>query len=177
MHFLIRIYFIVHYLQVSAYIPDLVLSESVYVSDKYRLSLKPPVKLQVALCLSFFMVAPIVIYILTYSLAPLGVSFFSDSTSPVFSLAVSGMRIYGLGFLFSGINIFSAIRLMSYGKGHLSGLITFLRSFVLLILFLTILPVKFGLYGLWSAMPDAEFLTLFISIPLLKWKPSAFSQK
>lgn len=125
----------------------------------------------------FFMVAPIVIYILTYSLAPLGVSFFSDSTSLVFSLAVSGMRIYGLGFLFSGINIFSAIRLMSYGKGHLSGLITFLRSFALLILFLTILPVKFGLYGLWSAMPVAEFLTLFISIPLLKWKPSVFCQK
>ena len=125
----------------------------------------------------FFMVAPIVIYILTYSLAPLGVSFFSDSTSLVFSLAVSGMRIYGLGFLFSGINIFSAIRLMSYGKGHLSGLITFLRSFALLILFLTILPVKFGLYGLWSAMPVAEFLTLFISIPLLKWKPSLFCQK
>ena len=125
----------------------------------------------------FFMVAPIVIYILTYSLAPLGVSFFSDSTSPVFSLAVSGMRIYGFGFLFSGINIFSAIRLMSYGKGHLSGLITFLRSFALLILFLTVLPVKFGLYGLWSAMPVAEFLTLFISIPLLKWKPSLFCQK
>lgn len=125
----------------------------------------------------FFMVSPIVIYILTYSLAPLGVSFFSDSASSVSSLAVSGMRIYGLGFLFSGINIFSAIRLMSYGKGHLSGLITFLRSFALLILFLTILPVKFGLYGLWSAMPVAEFLTLFISIPLLKWKPSVFSQK
>ena len=122
-------------------------------------------------------VAPIVIYILTYSLAPLGVSFFSDSTSPVFSLAVSGMRIYGFGFLFSGINIFSAIRLMSYGKGHLSGLITFLRSFALLILFLTVLPVKFWLYGLWSAIPVAEFLTLFISIPLLKWKPSVFCQK
>ena len=118
----------------------------------------------------FFMIAPIVIYALTYSLAPLGVSFFSDSTSPVFSLAVSGMRIYGLGFLFSGINIFSAIRLMSYGKGHLSGLITFLRSFALLVLFLIILPTRFGLYGLWSAMPVAEFLTLFISIPLLKWK-------
>ena len=54
----------------------------------------------------FFLVSPIVIYILTYSLAPLGVSCFSDSASSVFSLAVSGMRIYGLGFLFSGINIF-----------------------------------------------------------------------
>lgn len=118
----------------------------------------------------FFMVAPIVIYALTYCLAPLGVSFFSDPESPVFSLAVSGMRIYGLGFLFSGINIFSAIRLMTYGKGHLSGLITLLRSFALLIVFLIILPVKFGLYGLWSAMPVAEFMTLFISVPLLKWE-------
>lgn len=121
----------------------------------------------------FFMIAPIVIYALTYFLAPLGVSLFSNSTSPVFSLAVSGMRIYGLGFLFSGINIFSAIRLMTYGKGHLSGLITFLRSFALLIVFLIILPVKFGLYGLWSAMPVAEFLTLFISVPLLKLKADA----
>lgn len=121
----------------------------------------------------FFMIAPIVIYALTYCLAPLEVSLFSDSTSPVFSLAVSGMRIYGLGFLFSGINIFSAIRLMTYGKGHLSGLITFLRSFALLIVFLIILPVKFGLYGLWSAMPVAEFLTLFISVPLLKLKADA----
>ncbi|MGN0453456.1 MAG: MATE family efflux transporter [Ruminococcus sp.] len=120
----------------------------------------------------FFMVAPVVIYALTYVLAPLGVSFFAASSSRVFSLAVSGMRIYGLGFLFSGINIFASIRLMAYGKGHLSGLITFLRSFALLVLFLTILPIKFGLYGIWFAVPAAEFLTLFISIPLLKRKPN-----
>lgn len=119
----------------------------------------------------FFMIAPVVIYALTYSLAPLGVSFFSASSSPVFSLAVSGMRIYGLCFLFSGINIFAAIRLIAYGKGHFSGLITFLRSFALLVLFLTILPIKFGFYGIWFAVPAAEFLTLFVSIPLLRWKP------
>lgn len=116
----------------------------------------------------FFMIAPVVIYALTYRLAPLGVSLFTDASSPVFSLAVSGMRIYGLGFLFSGINIFAAIRLMAYGKGHLSGLLTFLRSFALLVLFLTILPMKFELYGIWFAVPAVEFLTLFISLPLLK---------
>ena len=76
----------------------------------------------------FLGVSPIVIYALTYSLAPFAVSCFTDTSSPVFPIAVSGMRIYGLGFLFSGINIFSAIRLMSYGKGYFSGLITFLRS-------------------------------------------------
>lgn len=119
----------------------------------------------------FFTVAPVVIYALTYILAPLGVSLFSPSSRPVFSLAVSGMRIYGLGFLFSGINIFATIRLIAYGKGHLSGLITFLRSFALLVLFLTVLPIKFGLYGIWFAVPATEFLTLFVSIPLLMLKP------
>lgn len=37
---------------------------------------------------------------LTYFLAPVGVSCFTEQDSPVFSIAISGMRIYGLGFLF-----------------------------------------------------------------------------
>lgn len=56
-------------------------------------------------------------------------------------------------FLFSGINIFAAIRMMAYGKGYFSGLITFLRSFLLLLLFLIVLPLKFGLTGVWLAVP------------------------
>lgn len=88
----------------------------------------------------FFAIAPLVIYALTYFLAPVGVSCFANTASPVFPIAVSGMRIYGLGFLFSGINIYAAVRMMAYGKGYFSGLITFLRSFALLLLFLTVLP-------------------------------------
>lgn len=116
----------------------------------------------------FFAAAPVVIYALTYFLAPVGVSCFADASSSVFSIAVSGMRIYGLGFLFSGINIFSAIRMMAYGKGYFSGLITFLRSFVLLLLFLTVLPKKLGLTGVWLAVPAAEALTLLVAGWLLR---------
>lgn len=112
----------------------------------------------------FFCTAPIVIYALTYLLAPTGVSFFATKNTMVYELAVSGMRIYGLGFLFSGINIFSSIRMMAYGKGYFSGIITFLRSFALLLLFLIILPVFWGLNGIWLAVPLAEFLTLFLSV-------------
>ena len=86
----------------------------------------------------------------------------------MFSIAVSGMRIYGLGFLFSGINIFSAIRMMAYGKGYYSGLITFLRSFALLLIFLTVLPQRFGLTGVWLAVPAAEALTLLVAGWLLR---------
>lgn len=115
----------------------------------------------------FFAIAPLVVYTLTYFFAPLGVSCFAPSASPVFSLALSGMRIYGLGFLFAGINIFSAIRMMAYGKGHFSGVITFLRSFALLLLFLAFLPKIWGMTGVWFAVPAAEFLTMFVSFLFL----------
>lgn len=116
----------------------------------------------------FFAIAPLVIYALTYFLAPVGVSCFANTASPVFPIAVSGMRIYGLGFLFSGINIYAAVRMMAYGKGYFSGLITFLRSFALLLLFLTVLPQKFGLTGVWLAVPAAEVLTLLVAVWFLR---------
>lgn len=116
----------------------------------------------------FFAIVPILLSLLTYFLAPAGVSCFAEQTSPVFSIAVSGMRIYGLGFLFSGINIFAAVRMMAYGKGYCSGLITFLRSFALLLLFLIVLPMKFGLTGIWLAVPAAEAMTLPVAVWFLR---------
>lgn len=110
------------------------------------------------------MAAQVVIYLMTFCLAPLGVSFFTDVESIVYEMAVSGMRIYGLGFLFAGINIFSAVRMMAYGKGHVSGLITFLRSFALLLLFLILLPQYLGLKGIWLAVPAAELLTAGVAL-------------
>lgn len=112
----------------------------------------------------FFTIAPLIIYALTYCLAPVGVYCFADKASPVFTIAVFVMRIYGLGFLFSGFNIYASIRMMAYGKGYFSSLITFLRSFALLLLFLTVLPLKFGLTGVWLAVPASEVLTLLVSI-------------
>lgn len=125
----------------------------------------------------FFSVAPILIYGLIFFLAPFGVSFFAERNNSVYELAVSGMRIYGVGFLFSGINIYSAIRMMAYGKGHFSGIITFLRSFALLLFFLILLPVIFGINGIWIAVPAAEFLTFFVSIVSLIFVPGKSMMK
>ena len=70
------------------------------------------------------------------------------------------MRLYGLGYLVAGLNIFTAIRLTSYGKGHWSAVVTLLRSFLLLIVFLLWLPKVWGMAGLWLAMPLAEMITI-----------------
>ena len=121
----------------------------------------------------FFAIAPIILYGCTYLLAPIGVRFFASPGSTVFDMAVSGLRLYGLGFLFSGINIFAAIRMMTYGKGYISGMITFLRSFALLLLFLTILPRFLELNGIWLAVPAAEILTLIVALWTLRKKTVA----
>lgn len=114
--------------------------------------------------LIFLSIAQVVIYVLTFFGAPFGVALFAQGESAVCDMAVRGMRVYGLGFLFAGFNIFAAVRMMSYGKGHWSGIITFLRSFALLLLFLLILPQKFGLTGVWMAVPAAELLTFFATL-------------
>lgn len=111
----------------------------------------------------FFTTVPMLIYALTFLLAPFGVSFFAEVGGKVYHIAVSGMRIYGLGFLFSGFNIFVSVRMMAYGKGHFSGMITFLRSFALLLLFLVLLPIYWGINGIWLAVPMAEMLTFVVS--------------
>lgn len=112
----------------------------------------------------FFAAAPPIMYALAFFSAPLAVSFFASPKTEVYYLALSGMRLYGIGYLFSGLNIFTAIRLTAYGKGHLSSIITFLRSFALLLLFLFSLPIIWGMKGLWLAMPASELLTLFVSL-------------
>ena len=123
--------------------------------------------------LSLLCNSPIILYGCTYLLAPIGVRFFASPGSTVFDIAVSGLRLYGLGFLFSGINIFAAIRMMTYGKGYISGMITFLRSFALLLLFLTILPRFLELNGIWLAIPAAEILTLVVALWTLRKKTVA----
>lgn len=124
----------------------------------------------------FLCVAPFIMYAATYLLAPVGVSFFAQRDSVVYTMAVWGMRLYGMGFLFSGVNIFSAIRMMAYGKGYFSGLITFLRSFALLLLFLIVLPRFWGMNGIWLAVPAAEILTLIVALGFLLFFPKTLKQ-
>ncbi len=112
----------------------------------------------------FYTIAPGLLYGLTFISAPSGVSFFAAKGSVVYHLAVYGMRVYGLGFLCSGFNIYTAIRLTAYGRGQFAGIITFMRSFLLLLPALLLLPEVWGITGIWLSVPVAEILTFLISV-------------
>lgn len=115
----------------------------------------------------FFCIIPIILYSIAFIFAPFAVSFFAAKGTNVYGLGVIGMRIYSIGYFFSGLNIFTSIRLTSYAKGYYSALITSLRSFILLILFLKILPLMFDMNGIWLSVPFAELTTFIITLTLI----------
>ena len=81
-------------------------------------------------------------------------------------LTASGMRIYALGFLTAGVNIFASAFFTALGNGGISLLISFSRTFVCQAIAVMLLPVFFGLNGVWSACAVAEVITLFLTIAL-----------
>ena len=107
----------------------------------------------------FFWMVPPILCALALISAPAAVHLFAKNDT-VYTLAVRGMRLYSIGYLFAGFNIFTAIRLSSYGLGRWAAIVTGLRSCVLLLTALAILPQIWGLDGMWLAFPAAEAGTL-----------------
>ena len=84
------------------------------------------------------------------------VTVFARRGSAVYELASHGFSIFALGFLFSGLNIFSSALFTALGNGKVSAVISFVRTFGLIITSLLILPAILGIDGVWLAIPIAE---------------------
>ncbi len=96
------------------------------------------------------------------------VSIFASEGTRVYDLASSGLSIFAIGFLFSGINIFASVLFTSYSNGLISSIISIARTFVFITLSLLFLPELIGLNGVWLAVPISEFLTIIIAVILMK---------
>lgn len=62
------------------------------------------------------------------------------------------------------LNIFSSARFTALSNGKVSAIISFLRTFVLLVAFLLLLPLLWGVNGIWLAIPLAELVGVVISL-------------
>lgn len=94
---------------------------------------------------------------------------FTDRSSPVYHLAISGFGIYSLQFLFMGFSIFASSMFTALGNGVVSALISIFRTFLFLVLCLLLFPVLWGETGVWWAVPAAELMGLLISIFFFIW--------
>ena len=79
-------------------------------------------------------------------------------------LVRSGVVIYAVSFLFSGINTVSSFYFTSIGKAKESAIISSARGLVVLLIFVFTLPPLFGMTGVWLVAPITELLTLLLSL-------------
>lgn len=89
---------------------------------------------------------------------------FTKRGTDVYDMAAVGLRIYAIGYLFKGYNVYASAMFTAYGDGRTSAILSFLRTLVLLVVSLLGLAALFGVTGVWFASPVAEMLALAMSI-------------
>jgi len=83
------------------------------------------------------------------------------------ALTVSGFRIFALSFIFMGFAIFSSGFFTALNDGLTSALISFLRTLVFQISAVLLLPMIWGIDGVWISIVVAEVMAVVISAVFL----------
>lgn len=89
---------------------------------------------------------------------------FAENNKNVFEITKNGFIIFSYSFLFSGCNIFSSALFTALSNGKASAIISFLRTFGFLTVFLLVLPQFLRTAGVWIAVPLAELLTFILTV-------------
>lgn len=110
----------------------------------------------------------VIAFVLAVVLAPTITNIFLPEGSPAYELAISGLYIYATGFLFCGVNIYASAFFTALSNGKVSAFISLMRTFVFISVAVLVLPIYMGLDGVWIAVPLAEFLTIWISVYLIR---------
>ena len=86
------------------------------------------------------------------------------------TLTLLGFRLYSFSFLFSGLAIFGSSFFTALNDGLVSALISFMRTLVFQVVAVLLLPLLWGLDGIWAATAAAELLAAAVTIAFLVGK-------
>src|SRR5690625_255068 len=84
------------------------------------------------------------------------VSLFGITASDITELAVNGIRLFFLSYLFMGINFIYITYFQSIGYVKPALWITVFRGFIIFAMMLIVLPFLFGTKGVWLVLPVTE---------------------
>jgi len=118
--------------------------------------------------LIFTAVTSLATFLLAQVTGGLVVGVFARPGTAVYALARHGFTIFAFSFLFSGLTIFASALFTALSDGRISAVISFVRTFGLIITSLLVLPFLIGIDGVWLAIPIAEFGGVMLSIYYMK---------
>ncbi len=111
----------------------------------------------------FIMVISIAVILLSIIFSRQLVTIFIDPQSQTFNMAIEGLRIYSIAYLFMGVNIFMSALFTALSNGKISAILSLARSLAFIVIALLVFPNFFGVIGVWIAVPIAELAALGLS--------------
>lgn len=117
--------------------------------------------------MGFIAVAALCMITLSQTLANLVAGIFVGYDAELTALTAHAFRIYSLAFLMSGFNIYGSDFFTALNNGKISAAISFIRTVILEMSAVMLLPLAFGMDGIWIALPIAEALALVVTAQFL----------
>jgi Na+-driven multidrug efflux pump len=88
---------------------------------------------------------------------------FMDATPEIFEIAPKAIGAYFTSFLLAGVNVVATFYFQSVMRTAFSLSVSLSRGIIVSGLFVIILPLFFGYFGIWWAIPAAELLTALLA--------------
>jgi len=112
-------------------------------------------------------VGSFVLFGISEAITPILAKIFVGYDEQLYELSVHAIRLYFLLFLISGYNTFASSLFTGLNNGLVSAIIAISRTLIFEAGCILVLPLMFGLNGIWMAVSCAEVLSLFVTVTLL----------
>ena len=93
----------------------------------------------------------------------------------LFDMTVHAFRVFSFSFILAGINIFASSFFTALNNGAVSAAISFLRTLIFQSASVIVLPMIWGLDGIWLSITVAEVFALIISVIFLVTKRKKYN--
>lgn len=113
------------------------------------------------------LISAVAMFIVSEFLSTPLASIFVGYDSALLEMTSHAFKIYAFSFLFAGISIFGSAFFTALNDGLTSALIAFLRTLLFQSSAVLIMPLIFGLDGIWYSIVVAEFLSIIVTIGLI----------
>ncbi len=108
------------------------------------------------------------IFIIMESFGQYFVRLFDTGNIDLRDIAVYGISIHSFAYLVMGINLYASSLFTSLSDGLRSAIISSLRGLIILVPMIVLLPMVFGVEGIWLAIPVTDFITVVVTVYLLR---------
>ena len=112
-------------------------------------------------------ISGVVLTLLAAALAAPLARLFVGYDQALFDMTRHAFRLFSLSFLLAGINIYVSSFFTALNNGAVSAIVSFLRTLVFQMLCVLVLPIFFGIDGIWWATAVAEVFAFILSLSFL----------